>query len=81
MLLHKRSRAALLRGGYIWRVAVSQVDFKSVLDGPTGLYSDQAKMLTVTLPDGKQYVDDTLTESEIFSFMGGYNCETGIKHL
>ncbi|KJA12708.1 hypothetical protein HYPSUDRAFT_152286 [Hypholoma sublateritium FD-334 SS-4] len=77
MLLERRSRAALLRGGYIWRVAVSHVDFKSVLNGPTGLYSGQGEMFTVVLPDGKQYVDDALTETEMSLLIGGYKCETG----
>ncbi len=77
LMQQKRLRAALLRGGYLWRVALSAMYFDAVLDGPSGLSSREDEMFSVTLPDGKQYVDDQLTEAETYVLLGTYVCRTG----
>ncbi|KJA14963.1 hypothetical protein HYPSUDRAFT_149719 [Hypholoma sublateritium FD-334 SS-4] len=74
----KRLRAALLRGGYLWRVALSAMYFDVVLDGPSGLSSRKDEMFSVLLPDGKRYVDDELTEMETYTLLGTYVCRTGL---
>ncbi len=73
----KRLRAALLRGGYFWRVAISAMYFDAVLDGPSGLSANEDDMFSVTLSDGKKYVDDELTEEETTMLLGTYICRTG----
>ncbi|KJA22906.1 hypothetical protein HYPSUDRAFT_122539, partial [Hypholoma sublateritium FD-334 SS-4] len=70
-------RAALLRGGYLWRVAVSEVSFDKVLAGPSGLSLDPDETFAVTLSNGKKYVDDSLKESEILALTGVYSCAAG----
>ncbi len=49
MLYRTIGRTALLRGGYLWRIAVSEVSFERVLSGPSGLSSDPDEMIVVTL--------------------------------
>ncbi len=45
--------------------------------GPSGLSSHGDDMFSVTLPNGKRYVDDELTEEEITILLGTYACRTG----
>ncbi len=73
-----RTRAALLRGGYLWRISVTNISFDSVLNGPSGRAMSRDEMFTVTLSDGTQLVDDMLLESEILLLSGMYNCSTGM---
>ncbi|KJA12662.1 hypothetical protein HYPSUDRAFT_119721, partial [Hypholoma sublateritium FD-334 SS-4] len=77
LMQQTRLRAALLRGGYLWRVALSAMYFDIVLDGPSGLSSRGDEMFSVLLPDGKRYVDDELTEAETYILLGTYVCRTG----
>ena len=51
--------------------------FDDVLDGPSGLSSHEDDMFSVTLPNGKRYVDDELTEEEMATLLGTYVCRTG----
>ncbi|KJA13948.1 hypothetical protein HYPSUDRAFT_110829, partial [Hypholoma sublateritium FD-334 SS-4] len=76
LLGQPRSRAALLRGGYLWRASVTTVSFDNVLNGPSGRASNQDEMIVVTLPNGTQLVDDALLESETLLLLGMYNCST-----
>ncbi len=76
ILYRSRGRVALLRGGYLWRVAVSEVSFDKVLAGPSGLSPDLSEMFIVTMPNGQKYVDDALKDSEILTLTGVYNCAT-----
>ncbi len=76
-----RARAALLRGGYLWRVSVTSISFDDVLEGPSGRYMSRDEMLIVTLPNGTELVDDALLESEILLLLGMYNCSTGTFFL
>lgn len=79
ILAQPQSRAALLQGGYLWKVAISGISFDCVTKGPTGYYADPAKMFIVTLPNGQQYVDDMLPELDILCLLGMYNCGTGMS--
>ena len=59
--------------------------FDDVLNGPSGLSSHEDDMFSVTLPNGKRYVDDELTEEETTILLGTYICRTGkalsiVKH-
>ena len=78
LLREPRFHAALLRGGYLWRVAVSNVDFQRVLAGPSGSFSCDEEMFVVSLLDGRRLVDDALTDSEIMQLMGTYHTPTGM---
>ncbi len=51
--------------------------FDAVLDGPSGLSANEDDMFSVTLSDGKKYVDDELTEEETTMLLGTYICRTG----
>ncbi len=77
----RRARAALLRGGYLWRVSVASISFDTVLNGPSGRATSQDEMFIVTLPNGVQLVDDALLESEILLLSGMYNCATGMLYI
>lgn len=80
ILHHRRSRAALLQGGYTWRVAISTVHLDNVLSGPSGSSMNEDEVFSVTLDNGKKYIDDALTDYEVTLLCGSYNCATG-KHL
>ncbi|KAG6883565.1 hypothetical protein C0992_008451 [Termitomyces sp. T32_za158] len=82
LLTQPRARAALMRGGIIWRLSVSSVSFSSVLQGPTGLSSNPNTMITVCDPKMNElFIDDDLTETELNLISGTYNCETGKPSL
>ena len=51
--------------------------FDDVLDGPSGLSSCEDDMFSVTLLNGKRYVDDELTEEETATLLGTHFCRTG----
>ncbi|KAF7977004.1 hypothetical protein HWV62_4936 [Athelia sp. TMB] len=73
-LLCDRARAAVMKGGIIWRLTVHAIDRNLVLDGPvditSGLYSRM---------DGEQYGswDDELTDDELHLITGVYKIFTG----
>lgn len=56
---HLCAHTALLQGGYLWRVTIPWVIFERVLAGPSGLSPNLDGMFVVTVPNGKQYVDDS----------------------
>ena len=61
-----RGRAALLRGGIVWRLAVLTLRPDDVLSGPSAFRSSQ-----FTYED-RQYWDDSLTEEECNLICGAY---------
>ncbi|PPQ98719.1 hypothetical protein CVT24_003427 [Panaeolus cyanescens] len=59
------ARAALMRGGFPWRIAMMYVSLYCVLDGPTGFSSSLEDHFVVKIPGTFEvYVDDALTEIE-----------------
>ena len=78
ILKQSRGRAALLRGNFIWRLAIPEVSFDSVLIGPSGWSPNPEEMFTVHDPDTREeYIDDNLTSIELELLEGRYNCATG----
>ncbi|KAH9475226.1 hypothetical protein JR316_0012337 [Psilocybe cubensis] len=67
-------RIALMKGGYLWRLAVTVVSFESVLTGPV-VRSDE-ELLVVTDSE-EQYCDNELTPQELEILSGVYHCHTG----
>ncbi|KAH6913214.1 hypothetical protein BKA70DRAFT_1053559, partial [Coprinopsis sp. MPI-PUGE-AT-0042] len=73
ILAHPCVRAALLRGGILWRLAISTIQSKRVLEGPTGCPG-----VSITHPfSSEQLVDDALTKVEQGLIVGAYVCYTG----
>ncbi|KAH6902725.1 hypothetical protein BKA70DRAFT_1111995 [Coprinopsis sp. MPI-PUGE-AT-0042] len=68
LLGNPRTRAALLRGGILWRLAASSYQCEDVLEGPTNS-SD-----TLAL---EQSIDDSLSKVEEGLLVGAYVCYTG----
>ena len=71
-------RAALMRGGIIWRLAASQASVSEVVMGPTASVRDyrQGTVLSSTDPAGTFY-DDCLSSSEMDALCGLVYCYTG----
>ncbi|KAH6908072.1 hypothetical protein BKA70DRAFT_1372103 [Coprinopsis sp. MPI-PUGE-AT-0042] len=73
LLAEGRLRAALTRGGIIWRMAVAFLSPSDALSGP----SASASMVVQSNHDGVVYVDDTLTPVEVQLLCGTYLCYSG----
>ena len=77
LLCHPRSRAALMKGGYIWRVSVPILSVQKVIDGPSGWSSNPDEMFMASSAEMGEFIDDELTDSEIEAFCGLYRYSTG----
>jgi len=67
-----RGRAALMRGGYVWRLARATVSEEDVLDGPC-----QDEGHTFCLADRRDYLwDNELSNMELDLICGAYVCDT-----
>ncbi|KAH6907590.1 hypothetical protein BKA70DRAFT_1427965 [Coprinopsis sp. MPI-PUGE-AT-0042] len=74
MLNHPRMRAALLRGGILWRLAISHLQADDALSGP----SQSAQLLSAVHPHtSDRLIDDGLTALEEDLLIGTYVCKTG----
>ncbi|KAH6877446.1 hypothetical protein BKA70DRAFT_1448133 [Coprinopsis sp. MPI-PUGE-AT-0042] len=74
MLKHPRMRAALLRGGIIWRLAVGYLVPEDALYGPS--YS--SALISIVHPHtSEQLANDSLSEIEVQLLAGAYVCYTG----
>ncbi len=73
-------RAALMTGGIIWCLVVSEVSFSEALHSPTIATTIHGRELFVqaSKPD-YSFCDDTLTESETEAICGHIYCYTGTK--
>jgi hypothetical protein len=73
-------RAALMMGGIVWRLVVSEVSFSEALHGPTTATTVHGHGLFV--PSSKSeynYCDDTLSDSEAEVISGRIYCYTGTR--
>ncbi|KAJ3513959.1 hypothetical protein NLJ89_g2651 [Agrocybe chaxingu] len=78
MLKGPRGRAAIMKGGHYWRLAIPVVSFDLVACGPTGWSTNPEEMLVVRFPEtGEEYIDDELTEHECEVLLGLNLCLTG----
>ncbi|KAF8063149.1 hypothetical protein FPV67DRAFT_1672188 [Lyophyllum atratum] len=76
-----RARAALLKGGYTWRLFIMTVSFDTVLNGPTGWNPLPGTMFVARdQKTNETFVDDSLTEVELNLISGAYTCLTGIQN-
>lgn len=73
----RRSRAALLRGGFAWRIALDYIRTNQAIRGPWGVHPDPKHMFVVQDSDGVQYADDELTNNEYDVLSGIYLTFTG----
>ncbi|KAF6751747.1 hypothetical protein DFP72DRAFT_473885 [Ephemerocybe angulata] len=65
-------RAALLRGGIVWRLAIPYVSFGDVLSGPSSA-ALQGKGIVRSNGQGSFLVDDDLTVDEVDAICGHYD--------
>jgi len=68
------ARAAMLRGGITWRLAIDSVSFATVLQGPTASVSSGS--LYSSVKDDMFLGDDTCTTRELELISGGVVCMT-----
>jgi hypothetical protein len=72
------ARAALLKGGIIWRLAMESIGPDVAIMGP----SDRAHHFgDIVGPDGHQITDDDLTDDELNLICGVYEVPTGKSNL
>jgi hypothetical protein len=72
-------RAALLRSGYVRRLALdSGMSISEALKGPSGLHYNNALNFCAWDKDGVEYVDDDLTTNELDLLCGIYQSFTGM---
>lgn len=71
MLRRPHIRAAILRGGYFWRLIIGSVGLDEILEGPIG----GASMFCVE-GDGKEFLDNKLSKLEMDLLCGTYMCGT-----
>ncbi|KDR65597.1 hypothetical protein GALMADRAFT_148555 [Galerina marginata CBS 339.88] len=66
-----RGRAALMEGGYLWRIALDNISFETVLAGPL-YYTVNSLYFRVPNCPEEEYVDDVLPEDEGKTVLGEY---------
>ncbi|PPQ69305.1 hypothetical protein CVT24_001671 [Panaeolus cyanescens] len=76
-LVHRRARAAMMSGGYTWRLAMLYVSPHVVLEGPTGWSTNPDEMFVVRLANSKEYIDDKISDVELELLCGLNECFTG----
>lgn len=72
-MTQRRARAALLKGGFVWRVALDYMSSSEIVRGPCGVHDDPKHMFTVKDSYGTEYVDDELTGEEFDALCGMYH--------
>jgi hypothetical protein len=73
------ARAALLRGGIVWRLAVATLSFDDVLEGPTTAATLQRRGIVIRTDDHLvDLCDDGLNQLELDIICGLYHCLTGL---
>jgi hypothetical protein len=72
-----RARAALMRGGFMRRVALRFMNPSEALRGPCGVYDNPCYMFVAKDVNGVEYVDDKLSDKECDMLCGLYYKFTG----
>ena len=75
------ARAALLRGGIVWRLAVATLSFDDVLEGPTTAATLQRRGIIIRSENSVDLCDDGLSQLELDIICGLHHCLTGIFFL
>ena len=79
ILASPQGRAALLRGGIIWRLARDSLSFDGALQGPSITTTVHRNGFSLEyLPSGGQLWDDDLSTEELDLISGAYCCYTGL---
>ena len=71
----------MLQGGIVARLAREHIDLDDTALGPSTSVTLHNIGYHATTPDGKIYMDDSLTEEEIQLICGLYKCHNGVYHL
>ena len=74
ILRRPRIRAAILRGGYLWRLTIGCVSVDELLKGPVG----GGSLLAINNDEYPLLLDDKLTSNEMDWIVGMYICATGM---
>jgi hypothetical protein len=69
------ARAALLKGGIVWRLAIEVTGCFAALEGPSEHVLKHGAF--ITLPSGNQFWDDELSDAELDLICGVYKVYTG----
>ena len=76
------ARAALLRGGIVWRLAVATLSFDDVLEGPTIAATLRRQGIVVKTDDNSvDLCDDGLSQLELDIICGLYHCHAGLFYF
>jgi hypothetical protein len=75
------ARAALLRGGIVWRLAVATMSFDDVLEGPTTAATVLRQGNILKLDDSMDFCDDGLSQLELDILTGVYHVPDGIFQI
>jgi hypothetical protein len=79
-LKQRHARAALLKGGIVWRLAIESISSSNALMGPslpTAGMSDGSQMNAIFLHEDGSFFDDDLTSDEMDLICGVYRIYTG----
>ena len=77
ILNHPRGRAALMHGGFMWRISFRSVLWEAVFGGPSGWSTDIDEMIVVRDSTNTEYIDDKLSTAEKDALCGTYHYLTG----
>jgi len=77
IIKHPRGRAVLMRGHYMWRLAMNVVPWEAVHNGPSGWSPAEEMIVVEDSVTGMELVDDKLSEREQDALCGTYQCYTG----
>jgi hypothetical protein len=81
VLSHPRGRAALMHGGFMWRIAFRSVMREAVYSGPSGWSTDIDEMVVVRDPSTNiEYIDDKLSTVEQEAICGTYHLPGDYQH-
>jgi hypothetical protein len=76
------ARAALLRGGIVWRLAVATMSFDDVLQGPTTAATVFRRgNIFTTADESVDLCDDGLSQDELDVLCGMHRCRNGMFSL
>jgi len=77
IIKHPRGQAVLMRGHYMWRLAMNVVPWEAVHNGPSGWSPAEEMIVVEDTVTGMELVDDKLSEREQDALCGTYQCYTG----
>lgn len=69
--MFRKSRAAVLRGGYIWRLSSTHLHLADAMEGPTSKHNLEVEYA------GRRYIDDKLTPTDEAIIVGTYIVDDG----